>query len=333
VGHSHFYPNCTLPGKNFVLIISGYEEDAAADHYYANESYDDGYSPSPPRASGGAYYPETNQFPPPPVAPQAAFPQQPVMNPIPPIDPNPQYPPYNPAAYVGPDHPMDPYGNPAPRDVRDGGHVSSPTPYVPLTPQPLPTQLRNLHTNEEGASRNVTSHQSQAHLYETPADMATTTDRVNSPRAISPLSPVSSLSNSPKPRSPESPESPHNKSVTFAPLSPTSTRTLQNKNLKQRRNSDITSDRPLSPTLHRRRHRNPSRSPSPASSDEVEVLPDRFDRDGRPIDKRGGGGLEGEMVEKMVHDFEDVLDGRKSWKGLLKGFFDEAESAGHGRRR
>lgn len=28
------------------------------------------------------------------------------------------------------------------------------------------------------------------------------------------------------------------------------------------------------------------------------------------------------MVEKLVHDFGDVVDGRKSWKDLLGGLMD-----------
>ncbi len=125
------------------------------------------------------------------------------------------------------------------------------------------------------------------------------------------------------------PEQPHNKSVTFAPLSPTSTRTLANS--RNRRSSDPSSDRPNTPHRHRRRHRNPSRSPSPSSSDEVEVLPDRFDKDGRPLDANGHViPKETEMVERIVHDFEDVVEGRQSWKSLLRGFFEEA---GGGRSR
>lgn len=41
-----------------------------------------------------------------------------------------------------------------------------------------------------------------------------------------------------------------------------------------------------------------------------------------------------------MHDFEDVLEGRQSWKSLLRGFFEEAagdsrsgDGAGGGGRR
>jgi len=163
-----------------------------------------------------------------------------------------------------------------------------------------------------------------------------------------------------------------NKSVNFAPLSPTSSRRLAkihhdhqdtppydppqraqqyqppeanwddnvyddpssaspdtsrpHRRRRRRRNSDPSSNRPNQPSKHRRRQRNPSRSPSPTSSDETVVLPDRFDRDGRPLDRSrggGGGGGQAEMVERIVHDVGDVVEGRKSWRDLLAGFISE----------
>lgn len=126
-------------------------------------------------------------------------------------------------------------------------------------------------------------------------------------------------------------EQPHNKYVTFAPLSPSSTRILAIS--RTRRNSDPSSDRPNIPHQHRRRHRNPSRSPSPPSSDEVEVLPDRFDKDGHPLDAKGHvKPKETEMVERIVHVFEDAVEGRQSWRSLLRGFFEEAGGGGSQRR-
>lgn len=75
-----------------------------------------------------------------------------------------------------------------------------------------------------------------------------------------------------------------------------------------------------------------SRSPSP-SSDETEVLPDRFDERGRPVDSRRGrsaGGEAGpqEMIEKFVGQVGDVLDGRQSFKALLTGLFDDINGGG-----
>jgi hypothetical protein len=191
--------------------------------------------------------------------------------------------------------------------------------------------------------------------------------------------------------SPTSSPTPHNKSVNFAPLSPTSSRRLAKIHKKsphthapynssdpanlppsqpynsqfsrgetddeeetdhvydtpssptrhrrrRRRNSDPSSDRPNQPSKHRRRNHNASRSPSPNSPDEVEVLPDRFDRDGRPLDRngnpysnsrsRGEGGGGQEMVERITRDFGDVIEGRKSWKDMLRTFVEEVGGGG-----
>ena len=57
----------------------------------------------------------------------------------------------------------------------------------------------------------------------------------------------------------------------------------------------------------------------------MEVLPDRFDKDGRRVDRSRGGGLFGgsggggqsEMMERVVRDIGDVVDGRKSLKDLI----------------
>lgn len=108
------------------------------------------------------------------------------------------------------------------------------------------------------------------------------------------------------------------------------------------------SDRPHAAVRSRRRrhHGRPSsRDDSPvihSDDSSVEVLPDRFDKDGRPLDRygnifsRSGGGKESEMVEKIVRDFGDVVDGRKTWKDMLKEVMTDA-SAGNpdsdGRRK
>jgi hypothetical protein len=141
---------------------------------------------------------------------------------------------------------------------------------------------------------------------------------------------------------------------------------------RRRRNSDPSSDRPNQPSKHRKRYRNASRSPSPSDDDsgEVEVLPDRFDKDGRPLDRYGnvwqsggsgsgwrtssfrsrdgrvrggmasyrsdrdrdrdGGAIGSEMVERVVRDVGDVVEGRKSWKDLLAGFVEQASGAASG---
>jgi hypothetical protein len=38
------------------------------------------------------------------------------------------------------------------------------------------------------------------------------------------------------------------------------------------------------------------------------------------------------MVERIVNDFEDVIQGRGSWRSLLRGFFEEADGRGGGGR-
>lgn len=66
----------------------------------------------------------------------------------------------------------------------------------------------------------------------------------------------------------------------------------------------------------------------------MEVLPDRFDKDGRPLDVDGHvKPKETEMVERIVHDFEDVMEGRQSWRSLLRGFFEEAGGGSGSRGR
>lgn len=209
------------------------------------------------------------------------------------------------------------------------------------------------------------------------------TDMICTGRIDGAQSPPSSRSLSPL----ETEERPHNKSVTFAPLSPTSTRTYDRmhgskytptppnsgtyvpptddyahdqtyedpssgdpesrphrrhrssgegegghqRRRRRRRNSDPSSDRPNQPSKHRRRNRNPSRSPSPASSSETEDLPPRFDKNGRPLDgSRAAGGDGTELVEKIIHDCGDVIDGRKSWKDLISGLMEGGGLGGGG---
>jgi hypothetical protein len=130
-----------------------YEEDAA-EGYYTNESYDDGFSPSPPRASGGAYYPDTNNSPPPP--PPGGYNQHTAAG-----THTPDYPPhqqYNPADYGGhpPQPPVEPYPYPSPR-AREGENVSATKSHhskslVSLdTPTPQSRYIRE-ELDEEGAS-------------------------------------------------------------------------------------------------------------------------------------------------------------------------------------
>jgi hypothetical protein len=55
----------------------------------------------------------------------------------------------------------------------------------------------------------------------------------------------------------------------------------------------------------------------------------RSDRDGGSgSGSGGGGGHEMEMVQRVVRDVGDVVEGRKSWKDLLAGFVEQASGAG-----
>lgn len=145
-----------------LIVGTGYEEEDLPQRrdYYEEASYDDGYSPSPPRASGGAYYPNSNHFPPPPPAPPAGGYTQTTQTTSSTTRANdyPAHPPYNPADF--PQTPNDPYHPPRGRG-RDGDNVSSipeagsptpPTPFSyphtemenePYTPSPQPHNAPN----------------------------------------------------------------------------------------------------------------------------------------------------------------------------------------------
>jgi len=113
--------------------------------------------------------------------------------------------------------------------------------------------------------------------------------------------------------------------------------------LRRRRSSDPSSNRPV--VRHRRRHRSDSDSDSDS---DVEDLPDRFDTRGSRLDggpdpgrartttRRGtferppqhagdwdvrgawqASGTDGEMVDRLVRDVTGVLEGRQSWMAVL----------------
>lgn len=310
-----------------LIDIPGFEEESPSEDNYYAQGYDDRYTPSPPHASGGVYYNDQ-----PPQGPQAGYPHgtQPTHTdgypPHPPYDPANPYdpahqPPYDPTAFpAGPPPPAEPYGYPPREAAREGGNVSSKTPFAPQAQPPPPRALYNM-SDEEGASRislclffELNNYLCRMLILIKFVARIMTPSASSSSRTVSPTT-----------------EQPHNKSVAFAPLSPSSTRTIAIS--RTRRNSDPSSDRPIESRRHRRRHRNPSRSPSPTASDEVEVLPDRFDKDGRPLDSNGHvQPKEIEMVERIVHDFEDVIEGKQSWRSLLRGFFEEGGD-GSGSRR
>ncbi|PBP19994.1 hypothetical protein BUE80_DR009189 [Diplocarpon rosae] len=371
-----------------------YEEEAPPGNYYARD-YQDDYSPSPPHASGGSYYPQSNAFPPPP--PQPGFTQYTTTSTT--HVNHDGIPPYNPANY---DHDA-PYSGHHGDTGHYGDNVSAnynshdhhhpaaagtvAMPYFPAPPvAPFDDQLTRDPFADAGGLNPPYSPVSASPL--------STPPRTRNPSPFRPSNPNASKSVVFAPLSPESSRrlayihenassDTHNHSVSHPDQSPPSspsgsetavdrtsqpqvrTRTRDREDLspsdhkrtrrRRRRNSDATSDRPTQESKHRRRHSNKhhSRSPSPSwSSSEVEVLPDRFDRDGRPLDKYGnsyrskpkdgslaglvgnlGQGGQQEMVEKLVGGFGEVMEGRKSWKDLLRGVVEEGEERGSRRKR
>ncbi|CZR60758.1 uncharacterized protein PAC_10654 [Phialocephala subalpina] len=324
-----------------------YEEEAPPENYYARNYADEGYSPSPPHASGGSYYPQNNEFPPPPQAP-AGFTHH--GNQSTPHVNETNIPPYNPANYANqaPPH-VDPYGYPPqnhPGDNVSNETTSRQTPYVPPNPDPSPYFPPPPTEPIEEVREREPQTQRRSHSRD-PFERAEEGGVIHTPPSTASPSPLNS-------RSP-SPSQPTAKSVSFGPLSPTSLRSLarihqtakatgtdthnhdihdpsihpsasssdaepseqnslvharagrthhrdtsptstydsqdlsRHRRRRRRRNSDPSSNRPNQPSKHRRRQRNASRSPSQSddSSGEVEVLPDRFDAEGRPLDRYG----------------------------------------------
>lgn len=115
----------------------------------------------------------------------------------------------------------------------------------------------------------------------------------------------------------------------------------------ERGSSDPSADRPLAHAWPRDGADPNAEAPS---DDDVEILPDRFDSQGRPLDSRSMshgpsprfttrhgeferrprrpgdwgvrgawqvGGTDPEAVERMVRGMTDVIDGRRGWMGLL----------------
>jgi hypothetical protein len=113
------------------IPVSGYEEEPPAENYYDHNYHDEDYSPSPPHASGGSYYPENNQFAP---QPTGGFTQQPLNTQVPPPNAAP-IPPYNPADYAAQQPPHhDPYGYPPGTENVSSKERSRPSPVVNVPP-------------------------------------------------------------------------------------------------------------------------------------------------------------------------------------------------------
>lgn len=99
----------------------------------------------------------------------------------------------------------------------------------------------------------------------------------------------------------------------------------------------------------------------PVDSDsEVEILPDRFDSQGRPLNRSSGamrwrqgafesrprngngwhtsgawavGGTDDDAVQKIASDIEGMISGHGSWKTLLKDVVGVVQEAQHGGQR
>ncbi len=121
--------------------FSGSEEETSPDHYYARDTYDDGYSPSPPRASGGAYYPDPHNHAAAPGAAPAGFTQHPNLS-TPYVNEYPQQ------AYTAPGyeaHPADYQAHPADYQAHPADYPAHPADYqahppeYPANPAAYPT--------------------------------------------------------------------------------------------------------------------------------------------------------------------------------------------------
>ncbi|KFA77253.1 hypothetical protein S40288_01300 [Stachybotrys chartarum IBT 40288] len=328
-------------------------------------------SHSPPTASGGAYYPPYPEAAP-PTGPPYTNPANPSVNSFnqtyvpqdymgyPPPPPGPPMPPTGPAGQPPPP-PGPPPGNYRPDYVSDISRSS---------------RSRD-RGNEDGAS-------SRATRASTPGPNKREANRETA--GLRDTSPAASG----KERS---------KSVVFIPLSPKSSMTMERHKRQQaaseagpsklkesseqeeveeaealagtrprprrRRSSDPSSDRPLVRRSGTRNHES-----GVSDEEEVEVLPDRFDPNGAPVDGRTGqrkwtsrsgdfvrrpqhdgdwdvrgawqvGGTEAETVERLAKTVTGVLEGRNTWMQLLGGVMSgglllpEAEprpdDRGHGR--
>ncbi|KAK4140624.1 uncharacterized protein C8A04DRAFT_14797 [Dichotomopilus funicola] len=171
----------------------------------------------------------------------------------------------------------------------------------------------------------------------------------------------------------EPPDTPRTaKSVVFIPLSPKSSATLRRHHEEQTSKSETEDATSASESDYNRDPRGKKRAAaSHDDEDTVEVLPDRFDSQGRPLDgsarsssasgwhsrrgdfeyrsPRGPGGMnmrgewgvaapDAAAVERIVRDVTGVLEGRGSWIGLIGGILSGSllqggEEGGHGSER
>ncbi|KAK1770883.1 hypothetical protein QBC33DRAFT_597404 [Phialemonium atrogriseum] len=323
-----------------------YEDETSADGY---DPYDIRRTPSPPHASGGAYYP-------PPGASAAmpathGFTQHP--NAATTNLAEPPYPLYTPD-YTG-------YPPPPPGPPPNSAATASGFPPPPTGPDHVsadssrsgrPQDVRPKNENQDGV------------------DHVSRSRRLSSDSNSGPPTPTAT------------------KSVAFIPLSPQSSRTLRQHRLEQeahetdksggeeapnpnndpayhhhrRRLSDPSSNRPL--LTRRRPHNSSSPDSDPEEEDVIEVLPDRFDSQGRPLgrhawearkgwhSRRGDfvynrgrdgdvrglwsvAGTDGEAVDRIVRDLVGAVGeeggGRGGWLGLVGGLLGAGRGLLEGR--
>ncbi|KAK7952286.1 uncharacterized protein PG986_008014 [Apiospora aurea] len=284
-----------------------YEEEADAGGYYPYE-YDPGAPPSPPTASGGYPHPYSGAPSPGPSGPPpgpAGFTQHPNPSQMN-VHAYPPHPVYNPADYPPPGGSRNPYPPNAPESVSRSDNLN----HSPRT-APDPSGA----TAQDGLK-----------------------PRGRRSRRSRPLSRSSSVDS--EPAAPPAPRS-RSKSVSFIPLSPQSSQTLRkhHDSQEQRSDSDPSSDRSLTHRRGRRQDTDPS-----TEGNDVEVLPDRFDTSGRPLepdDPRrwttregnfeyrprdrgtqiqgawGVGGNDAEMVNRMAESVGSLLEGKSGLLGIL----------------
>ncbi|KAG8410999.1 hypothetical protein J3459_016757 [Metarhizium acridum] len=351
------------------------DERRRRDEDQRRDYFDDHVRPhSPPTASGGAYYPP---YPPTPNGPpmasganRAPYPDQNGGAPL-----HREYQPYVPQDYTGyaPPPPPPPAGPPPPPEpgFRGAEYTPGPPP-PPAGPPPTGGKHPPDHVSDQVRSQ------------DSPARDAAN-DGVNRPYG-------SGLGSGPPAAS---------KSVSFIPLSPKSSMTMERHRREHaeasegedshRADEPSPRDRDDDDAHGRRRHRASNRArwsePTPSrplvrrsrrsrdessgsdnSADDVEVLPDRFDSHGRPLDGRsssqdrwttrrgtfrrepqrpGGWDVQGawqvsgtdqQAVDRLVKNVTSALEGQKGWMGIIgqvlgSGLLQGANELGSSRRR
>ncbi|XWX01436.1 hypothetical protein V2A60_009464 [Cordyceps javanica] len=316
------------------------------DRRQSRDGYDDGYDhrdrhgsrpSSPPHASGGAYYPP---YPTTPAA-GAHGGHNPYDNPA--AAQSHDYQPYVPQDYMGYAPPPPPGPPPAPVPGLMTGYPPEP-PGPPGPPGPPPSgPPPGPIPGPSGPPEHVSRH-------------TQISDNAGpSSEALVNNSPYNAVSKKPPAAS---------KSVSFIPMSPKSTQTMQMHRRQQEHaaNGDLSSqeddasldNNDTSVVRHRRssdtthdRPRGRRRSHDSDSEDEVEDLPNRFDRQGQPLDRRFSsddgwtsrsgafrrepqrpgdwdvqgawhvGGTNDEAVERLAHGVTKALAGRGSWMQVI----------------